>query len=531
MISSPTSASRTYLFNSLVAAGGSAIVSVVLGSMCAYSLSRIDFSGKSDLFFWIISTRMAPVVAVMVPLYWIFRELDLVGTLPGLILAYTTFNLPFAIWILKGFFDNVPYAIEEAQMVDGATRFQAFRAILPLVAPGIGAFLVLCILFAWNDFLFAAIIGSGGAKTLPVATRELVQPQNIQWGQIMAAGVVTTLPMMFLGSSSAAISSPASPWARSRNSRSSTMAKVSFRNVWKKYGDVRRREGPQHRVPGRLVPVDPWALGLRQVLDHAHGGGPGAHHRRPDPVRREADQRTGAQGPRRRHGVRELRALSAQERVREHGQPAEAARPGRRPDQGAGHGGRKAAGDLRICWSAARRNLSGGQKQRVAIGRAIVREPKLFLFDEPIAHLDAKLRAHMRGEIKHLQRTLGTTMIYVTHDQLEAMSMADTIAVMHDGELQQLGTPREVYNKPVNAWVAGFVGEPAMNFMDASDRGQGRAHPFHASELLDRRHTRSSSASSPPPRGQTRCASACGPMRCRSRWRSPRRSTSRARSS
>ena len=189
----------TYLFNSLVAAGGSAIVSVVLGSMCAYSLSRIEFRGKSDLFFWIISTRMAPVVAVLVPLYWIFRELNLVGTLPGLILAYTTFNLPFAIWILKGFFDNVPYAIEEAQMVDGATRFQALRAILPLVAPGIGAFLVLCILFAWNDYLFAAIIGSGGAKTLPAATRELVQPQNIQWGQIMAAGVVTALPMMFLG--------------------------------------------------------------------------------------------------------------------------------------------------------------------------------------------------------------------------------------------------------------------------------------------------------------------------------------------
>ncbi len=189
----------TYLFNSLVAAGGSAVVSVILGSMCAYSLSRIDFKGKNDLFFWIISTRMAPVVAVMVPLYWIFRQLELVGTLPGLILAYTTFNLPFAIWILKGFFDNVPYAIEEAQMVDGATRLQALRAILPLVAPGIGAFVVLCILFAWNDYLFAAIIGSGGAKTLPAATRELVQPQNIQWGQIMAAGVVTTLPMMFLG--------------------------------------------------------------------------------------------------------------------------------------------------------------------------------------------------------------------------------------------------------------------------------------------------------------------------------------------
>jgi multiple sugar transport system permease protein len=188
-----------YIVNSLVAAGGSAVISVVFGSLAAYSLSRVDFRGKSDLFFWIISTRMAPVVAVMVPLFAIFRSLDLVGTLPGLILAYTTFNLPFAIWILKGFFDNVPYGIEEAQMVDGATRFQAFTSILPLVAPGIGAFIVLCVLFAWNDFLFAAIIGSGGAKTLPVATRELVQPQNIQWGAIMAAGVVTTAPMMLLG--------------------------------------------------------------------------------------------------------------------------------------------------------------------------------------------------------------------------------------------------------------------------------------------------------------------------------------------
>ena len=189
----------TYLTNSLVASVGSALVSVVFGSMAAYSLSRMDFRGKQDLFFWIISTRMAPVVAVIVPLYAIFRSLGLIGTLPGLIIAYTTFNLPFAIWMLKGFFDNVPYAIEEAAQVDGATRLQAFRAIIPLVAPGIGAFVVLCILFSWNDFLFASIIGSGSAKTLPVATKELVQPQNIQWGAIMAAGTVTAAPMMFLG--------------------------------------------------------------------------------------------------------------------------------------------------------------------------------------------------------------------------------------------------------------------------------------------------------------------------------------------
>jgi len=107
--------------------------------------------------------------------------------------------------------------------------------------------------------------------------------------------------------------------------------------------------------------------------------------------------------------------------------------------------------------------LSGGQKQRVAIGRAIVREPKVFLFDEPISHLDAKLRAHMRGEIKRLQKELGTSMIYVTHDQIEALTMADKVAVMNLGVLQQVGTPEEIYHEPANEWVATFVGEPSMN--------------------------------------------------------------------
>lgn len=110
--------------------------------------------------------------------------------------------------------------------------------------------------------------------------------------------------------------------------------------------------------------------------------------------------------------------------------------------------------------------LSGGQKQRVAIGRVLVREPSVFLFDEPIAHLDAKLRARMRGELKHIQKTLGTTTVYVTHDQLEGMSMADRIAIMRDGVLQQIGTPYEVFNRPVNTWVATFVGDPPMNILN-----------------------------------------------------------------
>ena len=112
--------------------------------------------------------------------------------------------------------------------------------------------------------------------------------------------------------------------------------------------------------------------------------------------------------------------------------------------------------------------LSGGQQQRVALGRAIVRDPKVFLLDEPLANLDAKLRAEMRTELQQLQEDLGTTTIYVTHDQTEAMTMSDRIAILDGGTLQQVGTPMECYHEPANVFVAGFIGEPSMNFFDVT---------------------------------------------------------------
>jgi multiple sugar transport system ATP-binding protein len=112
------------------------------------------------------------------------------------------------------------------------------------------------------------------------------------------------------------------------------------------------------------------------------------------------------------------------------------------------------------------RQLSGGQRQRVAMGRAIVRDPQVFLFDEPLSNLDAKLRVAMRTEIKELHQRLRTTTIYVTHDQIEAMTMADRIVVMHDGAVEQIGAPLELYDRPINRFVAGFIGSPAMNFIE-----------------------------------------------------------------
>jgi ABC-type sugar transport system ATPase subunit len=113
------------------------------------------------------------------------------------------------------------------------------------------------------------------------------------------------------------------------------------------------------------------------------------------------------------------------------------------------------------------RQLSGGQQQRVALGRALVRDPQVFLMDEPLSNLDAKLRVQTRGEIKRLQKEIGTTTVYVTHDQVEAMTMGDRIAVMNEGRLEQVGTPAEVYEAPANVFVAGFIGSPGMSFAPA----------------------------------------------------------------
>ncbi|TCL67264.1 ABC transporter ATP-binding protein [Rhizobium sp. BK251] len=123
--------------------------------------------------------------------------------------------------------------------------------------------------------------------------------------------------------------------------------------------------------------------------------------------------------------------------------------------------------------------LSGGQRQRVAMGRALVRDPKLFLFDEPLSNLDAKLRVDMRIEIKRLHAATGTSIVYVTHDQIEAMTLATKIAVMRDGEVQQFGTPAEIYNNPANLFVADFMGSPAMNLLTATIGGTG--NDFHVS--------------------------------------------------
>ena len=226
------------------------------------------------------------------------------------------------------------------------------------------------------------------------------------------------------------------------------MAGVTIRDLRKSFGTTEVLHGVSIDIDGRRVRRAGRPLRLRQVHAAAHARRPRARHLGRHPDRRRAGQRPAAQGPRHRDGVPELRALPAPDRRRQHGVLADAEERARSPRSTPASARPPRSSASRSLLERYPRQLSGGQRQRVAMGRAIVRDPQVFLFDEPLSNLDAKLRVSMRAEIKNLHQRLKTTTVYVTHDQIEAMTMADKIVVMHDGRVEQIGAPLELYDTP-----------------------------------------------------------------------------------
>lgn len=189
-----------YFRNSLISSLSTVIIATVLGTMAGYGLARGGFRQKKQIAWWIITTRMAPIVAVLLPLFQIFKTVGLLHTIPGLVLGFTLFSLPFAIWMMMGFFREVPRELEEAAWVDGATKAQSFWYIaLPMVKPGLVATAVLCFVFAWNDYLFATVLTSGATQTLPVVTAALQTMRGILWGQVMSMGTLIFVPVLIMG--------------------------------------------------------------------------------------------------------------------------------------------------------------------------------------------------------------------------------------------------------------------------------------------------------------------------------------------
>jgi trehalose/maltose transport system permease protein len=186
--------------NSLIVAGATTVICVTLGAFCAYALARLQFPGKVALLGFILAVGMFPQISVVSPLYLLLRSLHLINTYPGLVLPYLTFSMPLTVWLLVGFFRQLPAELEEAAMVDGASRFRAFReVIVPLALPGIATTAILTFVYSWNEFLFALSFTLGpDRQTVPVAIALFRGMYQVPWGQILAAAVVATAPVTLL---------------------------------------------------------------------------------------------------------------------------------------------------------------------------------------------------------------------------------------------------------------------------------------------------------------------------------------------
>jgi multiple sugar transport system permease protein len=189
-----------YLITSAIVAVSSTICALVIGTIAAYALARFKMPGRLDrkLSLWILSTRMFPPIVTAVPLFLLIGDLGLLNTRASLIILYTGFNLPFVVWMMRGFFIEVPRELEEAAMVDGDSRLGALRRVLlPLVAPGLAATAVFCLIISWNEFLFALVLTqTDAAMTLPVGIAGRVTQYEIKWGVMSAAGVVAMVPIL-----------------------------------------------------------------------------------------------------------------------------------------------------------------------------------------------------------------------------------------------------------------------------------------------------------------------------------------------
>ncbi len=188
-----------WLTNSVLEAGIGTILAVVFGTMAGYINSRMEYTGKKDFMFFVLSTRMLPPVAIIVPLYIVFARFRLADTRVGMILLYTLIGLGLATWIMKGFFDGIPTEVEEAAFVNGYTRFHAFIKILvPMVKGGVAATAGFCFIFAWNEFTFASIIATRYAMTLPPRIVAFMGTSGFEWGIVAASGYILIIPILVL---------------------------------------------------------------------------------------------------------------------------------------------------------------------------------------------------------------------------------------------------------------------------------------------------------------------------------------------
>jgi len=185
--------------NTLIVSTSAVALSLGIGAPAAYAFASFPFKGRSILFFALLVMRMLPPIAVLVPMYLLFNKIGLATTRLSVVLAYTTFSLPLVVWLMRGYFEDLPVELEESAWIDGASRFGAFMyIILPLARPGLVAASILCLQLAWNDFLFSAVLTNNATQTLPVMMAAFnAGDSGMDWGGLTASGMLVTLPVIF----------------------------------------------------------------------------------------------------------------------------------------------------------------------------------------------------------------------------------------------------------------------------------------------------------------------------------------------
>src|SRR6266404_78908 len=437
-----------HALNSIMVAGGSTLIALLIAIPAAWSMAFAPTKRTKDVLLWMLSTKMMPPVGVLVPIYLIYRDFGLLDTRAGLVLILCLGNLPIVIWMLFTYFKEIPKDILEAARMDGATIGRELVYVLtPMAIPGLASTLLLNFILAWNEAFWTLNLSTLDAAPLTVFIASYSSPEGLFWAKLSAASTLAIAPIIILG------------WFTQRQ------------RVRKSFGPVNIIEDANLDIEDGsfVVFVGPSGCGkttlLRLIagLEDVTGG------------QILIDGRNVVDVPPAKRGlsmVFQSYALYPHMSVR--GNIAFGLKMAGLPRPEIDRKVEAAAATLNLTPYLERkpRDLSGGQRQRVAIGRAIVREPKAFLFDEPLSNLDAALRVQMRLEVTKLQKQLATTAVYVTHDQVEAMTMADKIVVLNAGHIEQYGSPLELYERPANLFVAGFIGSPKMNFVSGEAAGE-----------------------------------------------------------
>ncbi len=481
-----------------------------------------------------MATLMVPFQVTMIPVFLIVKwfgdsvweglGIDHIGALmlPNLATA-------FGIFFLRQFFMTVPVELEEAARVDGTSRFGVlFKIILPLSLPALSTLAALTVLTSWNDFLWPLIvITSQDQMTIPLGAQLLSRGSPCQVAATdgsqrdepasHAAGVHRGGAALFRAI------------GRESGIEGLSMAEVEFRDVTRRYagGVVALKEFNLTVADGGefLILVGPsggcgksTALRLLAGLDKPTSG-----------QIRIGDQVVNALAPGERDIAMVFQNYALYPHMTVYRNLAYGLRQRKTARGEIDRRVRETAALLEIDKLLDRKpgQLSGGQRQRVAMGRALVRQPRAFLLDEPLSNLDAKLRNQVRGDLKRLHRELPVTSIYVTHDQVEAMTLGDRLCVMAGGEIQQIGTPDEIYNHPANTFVAAFMGSPPDESLcrpsavrsvarrrqgrdrshDARRSGDGRGGTPRASATT--RQSRRGGCCTPPSISSSRWAATC----------------------